>query len=80
MSVVVHPGRLRQELARRGWAARDLAREARLSEATVSAALAGKPIAARSVALIAEALARVPTLPAVDALLMTDVPQDGLGD
>jgi lambda repressor-like predicted transcriptional regulator len=72
VSVVVHPGRLRQELARRGWAARDLAREARLSEATVSTALAGKPIAARSLALITEALVRAPILPAVDGLLMTD--------
>ena len=35
MSVVVHPGRLRQEMARRGWSGRDLAREARLSEATI---------------------------------------------
>jgi lambda repressor-like predicted transcriptional regulator len=70
MSVVVHPGRLRQELARRGWAARDLAREARLSEATVSTALAGRPIAARSLALITEALVRAPILPAVDGLLM----------
>jgi lambda repressor-like predicted transcriptional regulator len=72
MSVVVHPGRLRQELARRGWAARDLARESRLSEATISTALSGKAIAARSLALIVEALVRVPALPAVDALLMLD--------
>ena len=63
-------------MARRGWAARDLAREARLSEATVSTALAGKPIAARSVGLIADALTRVPALPAVDALLMSDVELD----
>ena len=72
MSVVVHPGRLRQELARRGWAARDLAPESRLSEATVSTALAGKPIVARSLTLIIEALVRVPALPVVDALLMID--------
>jgi lambda repressor-like predicted transcriptional regulator len=59
-------------MARRGWAACDLAREARLSEATVSTALAGRPIAARSVGLIAEALTRVPVLPALDSLLMAD--------
>jgi lambda repressor-like predicted transcriptional regulator len=74
MSVVVHPGRLRQEIARRGWAARDLAREARLSEATVSAALAGKPIAASSVALIANALTRVPASDVIDSLILIDRP------
>jgi transcriptional regulator with XRE-family HTH domain len=51
---------LRQEMTRRGWAAIDLARAARLSPATVSAALAGRPIAASSVALIAKALASAP--------------------
>jgi lambda repressor-like predicted transcriptional regulator len=76
VSVIVHPGRLRLEMARRGWAACDLARESRLSEATVSTALAGKPIAARSVGLIAEALTRVPALAALDALLMADTELD----
>jgi hypothetical protein len=72
MSVIVHPGRLRQEMARRGWAGKDLARESRLSAATVSAALSGRPIAARSVTLIAEALARVPVLATIDSLLFGD--------
>jgi transcriptional regulator with XRE-family HTH domain len=72
MSLVVHAGRLRQEMARRGWAAVDLARESRLSPATVSAALGGKPVAASSVALIADALARVPASQMIDALIMID--------
>ena len=74
MSIVIHPGRLRQEITRRGWAARDLAREARLSEATVSAALAGRPIAANSVALIAQALSRVPASDVIDSLILHDRP------
>jgi transcriptional regulator with XRE-family HTH domain len=74
MSVVMHPGRLRQEMARRGWAASDLAREARLSQATVGAALSGRPIAERSLARMANALSRSPVLPVIDSLLMSDGP------
>ncbi len=76
MSVVVHPGRLRQEMARRGWAATDLARESRLSAATISAALSGRPIAAKSLALIAKTLLRVPAMDVIDSLILTG--QDGL--
>jgi hypothetical protein len=72
MSVVVHPGRLRQEMVRRGWAAVDLARESRLSHATVSTALSGRPIAEKSFALIARALARAPVLDVADSLIMND--------
>jgi len=42
----------------------------------VSTALAGRPIAARSLALISEALVRAPVLPAVDALLMIEADID----
>jgi hypothetical protein len=77
MSVVVHPGRLRQEMTRRGWAATDLAR-ARLSQATISTALAGRPVAARSLALIAKALSQAPILDVVDALIMRERADDGL--
>jgi transcriptional regulator with XRE-family HTH domain len=70
MSVVVHAGRLRQEMVRRGWAATDLARESRLSQATISAALAGRPVAEKSLALIAKALSRVPVLGFVDSLII----------
>jgi transcriptional regulator with XRE-family HTH domain len=70
VSVVVHPGRLRQEMTRRGWAATDLAREAHLSPATVSAALAGRSISENSLALIATALQRAPVIGVIDSLIM----------
>jgi len=79
MSVVVHPGRLRQEMARRGWDATDLARESRLSQATVSAALAGRPIAAKSLGLMAKALLRVPANEVIDSLMMLDSSDHTLG-
>ena len=72
------PAAVRQEVARRCWAARDLAREAKISEATVSAALAGRPIAASSVALIARALSRVPTSDVIDSLLLIEPPANDL--
>jgi transcriptional regulator with XRE-family HTH domain len=56
-------------MGRRAWSAADLARESRLSQATVSAALAGKPINARSLGLIAKALARTPGLDIIDRLI-----------
>jgi hypothetical protein len=56
----------------------DLARESRLSQATVSAALSGKPIAERSLALMATALSRTPVLDVVDALIMSDRPEIAL--
>jgi transcriptional regulator with XRE-family HTH domain len=56
MSVIVAPERLRYELAIRGMSALNLAKKARLSPATVSAALAGKPIAEASLGLIAHVL------------------------
>ena len=56
-------------MARRGWAAIDLAREARLSPATISTALSGKPISARSLALIAAALLRAPVIDIIDSLV-----------
>lgn len=43
-------------------------REARLNQATVSAALAGKPIAAKSLGLIASALLRIPAIEIIDSL------------
>jgi transcriptional regulator with XRE-family HTH domain len=72
VSVVIHPRRLRQEMTRRGWAATDLAREARLSQATISTALGGRPIAATSLALIAKALSRTPVLDIIDALIVSN--------
>lgn len=49
-----------------------LAHAAQLSPATISAALAGRPIAARSLALIAEALTRSPVIDVIDSLLAPD--------
>ena len=72
MTIVIHSGRLRLEMARRGWNAADLAREARLGHATVSAALAGRPVAAKSVELIARALLRAPAVEMIDSLIMFD--------
>jgi lambda repressor-like predicted transcriptional regulator len=69
VSVVVDPGRLRHEMVRRGWCGRDLARESRLSEATISTALSGKAIAASSLAMIAKALSRAPAIDVVDSLI-----------
>jgi len=79
MSVSVHPERLRQEIARRGWSPVDLARAARLSPATVSAALGGRPIAASSLSLIAKALAETPTVDVIDRLLALDWETRALG-
>jgi transcriptional regulator with XRE-family HTH domain len=56
MSVLIDSDRLRYELAIRGMSALNLAKQARLSPATVSAALAGKPIAEASLGLIAHVL------------------------
>ena len=72
MSVTINAARLRFEIARRGWSATDLARESRLSPATVSAALAGRPIAAKSLDLIAETFTRVPARQAIDQLILGD--------
>lgn len=79
MSVSVHPERLRQEIARRGWSPVDLARAARLSPATISAALGGRPIAASSLSLIAKALAERPTVDVIDRLLVPGLDNPGLG-
>ena len=69
MSVVVSTDRLRHEMARRGWDGSALARAARISAATVSTALAGRPISAKSLSLIAAALAAAPAVESIDVLL-----------
>jgi lambda repressor-like predicted transcriptional regulator len=68
MGVVVQPARLRIELARRGWSAADLARQSGVSAATITAALAGRGIAAKSLGLIAAALSRVPPNSTIDVM------------
>jgi lambda repressor-like predicted transcriptional regulator len=79
VSGVIHPGRLRHEIPRRGWAPTDLAKEACLSQATISAALAGRPVAERSLALIAAALSHPEVLDIVDRLIMSDATTHSLG-
>jgi lambda repressor-like predicted transcriptional regulator len=70
MGIVINHVVLRRELARRGWNASELARAARLSHATVSAACAARPVSPTSVKLIADALARAPVLANVDSLIL----------
>jgi hypothetical protein len=59
-------------MALRGWDAVDLARASRLSAATVSIALSGKPISAKSVALIATAIMQNPANEVIDRLVRRD--------
>jgi transcriptional regulator with XRE-family HTH domain len=69
MSVVLNRAQLRLEIAQRGWTASQLAREAGLSPATLSAALAGRAVAAASLKRIAEALARAPAIDGIERLI-----------
>lgn len=80
MTVVVDSRRLREALATRGWSANDLARSSGLSAPTISAALAGRPITARSLKSIATALDREPALGMISTLLGADHRDRGLGD
>jgi transcriptional regulator with XRE-family HTH domain len=75
MTHAVDSKALKREMFLRGWTGVDLARESRLSAATVSAALAGKPIAVASVILIAQALMRCPMVAMVESLLPEETPQ-----
>lgn len=68
MGIIVDSQRLRPELVRRELTASQLAHEARISPATVSASL-GMPIAAMSLGLIADVLGRIPTIPETEALI-----------
>jgi transcriptional regulator with XRE-family HTH domain len=72
MSVSINSGQLRLEMALRGWDAVDLARASRLSAATVSIALAGKPISAKSVSLIAKAITNTPADDVINRLVRRD--------
>jgi lambda repressor-like predicted transcriptional regulator len=78
MSVAVDSAVLRQEIARRGWSSRDLARAAQISPATVSAAVNGRPISATCLSLIARALAGAPPDEIIDKLLRDERPDLGL--
>lgn len=69
MSVTVDRARLEREMPLRGWTAADLAREAGLSGATITAARAGKPMSPRMLRSIARALAGTPAIEGMDRLL-----------
>ncbi|MGH7744682.1 MAG: helix-turn-helix domain-containing protein, partial [Candidatus Dormibacteria bacterium] len=69
VGVSISSPRLRLELARRGWTHCDLARSAGISAPTVSAAIAGRPLAPGTVRRIAQALSMAPIVEGIDALL-----------
>jgi transcriptional regulator with XRE-family HTH domain len=71
MSVRLDASRLRHERDRRAWTNTELAAAAGVSNPTVTAALAGRPVAPRTLRLIARALAACPVVADVDALLPT---------
>ena len=77
MSVKVDPAHLRYELAIRGLSANALAKRARLSPATVSAALASRPIAEASVMLIVEVLEATPVVDFLRRLVAPIVTESG---
>lgn len=78
MSVVVDAAQLRRHMARRGLSATELARAAKLSPPTISAALAGRPISATSFSLIGKALMRIPPVDVLDSLLISYVDDRGV--
>ena len=61
---------LRVELAKRGWNGSDLARAARMSPGTVSGAMQGHRVSARTLMRIAEALHRQPVVPTAEDLIL----------
>lgn len=79
MSITIRAEVLRYQLARRGISGLDLARGAGVSTATVSAALSGRAISARSLQLIAQALTRTPVIDVIDSLLLDDSDAHVLG-
>jgi transcriptional regulator with XRE-family HTH domain len=79
MSVVLNARRLRHELARRGLSATDLARESKLSPATISAALSGRAISAQSLSLIGGVLERVAALEVLDSLIVSESDEHTIG-
>jgi hypothetical protein len=67
--VRLNAARLRQEMARGGLHAVDLARLAKISDATVSHALRGRRLRAPTVRKMAVALAWVPVIDCIDELV-----------
>jgi len=69
MSFAVDPARLAYQMAVRGLSASDLARKARVSPATLSAARAGKRVREDSWRQVARALNETPVDPDIERLL-----------
>jgi transcriptional regulator with XRE-family HTH domain len=65
----VSSDRLRHEAAIRGWDQRRLAREAGVSEGTISRALAGNPIRGVTALSVVQALRRVRPVPELERLI-----------
>ena len=65
----VNPERLHRELVIRGWNGSDLALRARLSPATISAALQGRPISTTTLRKMVLALTRQPKIDGIDELV-----------
>lgn len=68
MSVRLDASRLRHERDRRAWTNSELAAAAGVSNPTVTAALAGRPVSPRTLRLLARALAACPAVEDVEAL------------
>lgn len=79
MSVNIRSEVLRHQLALRGLSGLDLARKAGLSSATVSAAMTGHAISARSLQQIAMTLTRIPVIEGVDELVVAGSDPPALG-
>jgi len=69
VSIRVNGQRLEHELVRRGWTGQDLARAAKVSPGTLSAALRGRRISNRSLLRIAIALTERAVVPEIEMLL-----------
>jgi transcriptional regulator with XRE-family HTH domain len=69
VTVRVNRARLLHEMACRGWHATDLARQARLSDATVSHVMRGRPVSPHTLRKVAQALVRTEPVPGLDALV-----------
>jgi transcriptional regulator with XRE-family HTH domain len=69
MSVRLDAARLRHERDRRAWTNTELAAAAGVSNPTVTAALAGRPVSPRTLRLIARALAAAPAIADIELLL-----------
>jgi transcriptional regulator with XRE-family HTH domain len=69
VKVLIDPDRLRLELARRGWTARELSVRSGASGPTLSAVMAGRGVRPGTIKRIALALSQAPVVEGIDSLL-----------